>query len=78
MQYAKKEINVIFAWDDEAHVWMATSQDVYGLVMEHSSFGALVERVRYGIMDLLEEGQIFEDISLNFDISRIERLVMSG
>jgi len=74
-----REINVTFTWDAEAHVWMATSEDVYGLVMEHGSFDALLERVRYGILDLLEEdGEEHNGISLNFDISRTERLVMSG
>ena len=71
--------NIRFVWDDEAHVWIATSEDIPGLVMEHGSFDALIERVRYGIFDLLEEeGRMNEDISLNFDISRTERLVMSG
>ena len=73
------QFNITFRWDDEAHVWIATSDDVPGLVMEHGSFDALVERVRYGILDLLEEeGRIYEDISLNFDVSRTERLVLSG
>ena len=73
------QFNITFTWDDEAHVWIATSDDAPGLVMEHGSFDALIERVRYGILDLLEdEGRIYDDISLNFDISRTERLVMSG
>ena len=45
-------INII--WDDEAAVWIATSQDVPGLVLESGSFDALLERVRFAVPELLE------------------------
>lgn len=41
-------------WDDEAGVWIATSEDIPGLVLESGSFDALLERVRYAIPELLE------------------------
>ncbi len=41
-------------WDNEAGVWVATSQDVPGLVLESGSFDALVERVRIAAPELLE------------------------
>lgn len=41
-------------WDNEASVWVATSTDVPGLVLESGSFDALIERVRYVIPELLE------------------------
>ena len=41
-------------WDSEAAGWIATSQDVPGLVLESGSFDALLERVRYAIPELLE------------------------
>ena len=40
-------------WDSEAEVWLATSQDVPGLVLESGSFDALLERVKYAIPELL-------------------------
>ena len=40
--------------DDEASVWIATSQDVPGLVLESGSCDALIERVRHAIPELLE------------------------
>ena len=43
-----------FLWDDEAAVWVATSQDVPGLVLESGSFDALLERVRYTVPELIE------------------------
>lgn len=49
MQYT---INLI--WDNEASVWVATSDDVEGLVLESGSLDALIERVRFAIPELLE------------------------
>ena len=41
------KINII--WDDEAAVWIATSDDVPGLVLESGSYDALLERVRVAV-----------------------------
>ena len=43
-----------FVWDNEADVWIATSEDVPGLVLESGSFDALIERVKYAIPELVE------------------------
>ena len=43
-----------FQWDAEAAVWIATSEDVPGLVLESGSFDLLVERVRYAVPELLK------------------------
>ncbi|MBQ9662548.1 MAG: DUF1902 domain-containing protein [Oscillospiraceae bacterium] len=43
-----------FTWDSEAAVWIATSKDVPGLVLESGSFDALIERVRHAVPELLE------------------------
>ncbi len=52
-------------WDDEAQVWVATSDDVPGLVTEAPSIEALVDRLRAIIPELMElnrgiVGQRFE------------------
>ena len=52
-------------WDDEAQVWVATSDDIPGLVTEAPSVEALVERLRAIIPELMElnrgiVGQRFE------------------
>ena len=44
-------VNLI--WDDEANVWIATSEDIPGLVLESGSFDALLERVRFAVPKLL-------------------------
>lgn len=41
-------------WDDEASVWVATSEDIFGLVMEGGSADALIERVKLAVPELLE------------------------
>ena len=41
-------------WDDEARVWIATSEDVPGLVLEDASKETLMERVEIAIPELME------------------------
>ena len=48
------EYSVQFLWDEEAEVWVATSNDIPGLVLESGSFDALVERVRIAAPELLD------------------------
>ena len=42
-------------WDSEAHVWVATSDDVPGLTTEAPTLDALVERVNAVAPELLDE-----------------------
>ena len=58
-------------WDDEACVWIAVSEDLQGLVLESGSIGALIERVKVAVPELLEiNGGRCEDISLNISKER--------
>jgi hypothetical protein len=43
------EYKVDFLWDDDAAVWVATSDDIPGLVLESGSLDALMERVRNAV-----------------------------
>ena len=45
------KINI--TWDEEASVYIATSEDVPGLVLESGSYDALIEKVRFAIPELL-------------------------
>lgn len=75
----KEDYKVMFTWDNEACVWIATSQDIDGLVLEHESFDALVQEVCLAIPELLEfESESQGDISVDFSVCRQERLVCSG
>lgn len=62
-------------WDDEAGVWVATSDDIPGLVLESGSFDALLERVRFAVPELLElNSSQHETLSLVFLSERCERV----
>jgi predicted RNase H-like HicB family nuclease len=50
-----KTYTVNAAWDDEARVWVATSDDVPGLVTEARTLDVLVERVRAVAPELLDD-----------------------
>ena len=74
-----KTCEIQMTWDDEANVWFATSDDVPGLVLEHSSFDALVERVCSASPELLELNCGYSgNVILRFSILRCERLAIGG
>ncbi len=41
-----------FQWDKEAKVWIATSKDIPGLILEHENKDILMKRVREAITEL--------------------------
>ncbi len=45
---------VLFTWDEDANVWIATSPDIKGLVLESESLDNLMERAKNAIPELLE------------------------
>lgn len=49
-----KPLIVTARWDDEAKVWVATSDDVLGLVTEAGSMDALVKKLQIIIPELLD------------------------
>ena len=66
-------------WDSEAGVWVATSQDVPGLVLESGSFDALLERVKYAIPELIElNGQKLSTYTVSFFAERNDRVAVNG
>jgi len=74
MQY---EINLV--WDNEAAVWVATSEDIPGLVLESGSLDALIERVRYAVPELLMlNGKSGQTLSMCFRSERFEQVSING
>ena len=63
------ECRVLLTWDNEAFVWLASSEDVPGLTLESGSLDALIERVKFAIPDLLE----LKDTEIKIDF-RAERV----
>jgi hypothetical protein len=49
-----RECLVVAEWDPEAHVWVATSDDVPGLVAEADSEEHLVNKLKVLVPELLE------------------------
>lgn len=48
-------------WDNEAEVWVATSDNVPGLITEASTAGELVEKLKVMIPELLVENGVIPD-----------------
>jgi predicted RNase H-like HicB family nuclease len=63
-------------WDEEAAVWVATSDDVPGLVTEEATMEGLIQKLRIIIPELLEANGLtpgkevpFELITRRFEIA---------
>jgi hypothetical protein len=62
-----RSITINARWDAEAGVWIATSDDVPGLVVEADTWAAMIEEVRLVLPDLLElSGEPSDNLSLTF------------
>lgn len=61
-------------WDSEAAVWIATSDNIIGLVLELGSVDALIERIRYAVPKLLELNHQQPATGIRFKIERYERI----
>ena len=73
------DYKIHFQWDSDAQVWVATSDDIPGLVLESGSYDALVERVRYAIPELLElNSQTAPYYNLTFLSERHEQVQVNG
>lgn len=62
------------SWDSEACVWVATSEDIVGLVLEGGSADALIERVRSAAPELLELNRQSPASSILFRFERNVRI----
>ena len=64
-------------WDEEAQIWVATSEDIPGLVLESGSFDALLERIRFTVPELLELNKVSNSaLNLTFKSTRQERIAL--
>jgi hypothetical protein len=62
-----RSITIDARWDAEASVWIATSHDVAGLVVEADTWPAMIEEVRLVLPDLLElSGERGDNLFLTF------------
>ena len=62
-----RPITIDARWDDEARVWVATSNDVPGLVVEADTWPTMIEEVKLVLPELLElSGSPNENLALTF------------
>lgn len=62
-------------WDSEVDVWIATSDDIKGLVLESGSLDVLIERVRMTVPELLKlNNQPVEHAKIVFLTERVEEV----
>jgi hypothetical protein len=72
-----RDINIQARWDGDASVWIATSVDVRGLVIEADTWPAMIEEVKLALPELMElSGQGYENLSLTFKAE--EHLDLAG
>lgn len=55
-------------WDDEARVWVATSDDVPGLATEAATMEGLIEKLKVIIPELLEANGIQVHQEVPFEV----------
>jgi len=65
---SKKPLFIRAEWDDEAHVWVATSDDVPGLATEAETVESLVEKLKVMIPELLEANGNLVEYEVPFEI----------
>ncbi|MDR1953018.1 MAG: DUF1902 domain-containing protein [Clostridiales Family XIII bacterium] len=71
------EYIVDLKWDSDADVWVATSDDIPGLVLESGSVDALIERVRFAAPELLSlNGTIEQNLNVCFKSERHEKVAL--
>ncbi|CCJ08259.1 Conserved hypothetical protein [Methylocystis sp. SC2] len=60
-------IQIDARWDDDVHVWIATSRDAPGLVVEAASWQSMIDEVRAVLPELLElDAAGLREVSLSF------------
>ena len=73
------EYTIKLTWDAEAAVWIATSDDIPGLVLESGSLDALIERVRFAAPELIAlDGNDQQTMSIYFISERHEQVYANG
>ena len=65
---AVKPFFVRAEWDEEASVWVATSDDVPGLATEEATMEGLIEKLKLIIPELLKANGLQTDREVPFEV----------
>ena len=63
-----KPLFVRAEWDEEANVWVATSDDVPGLATEEATLEALIEKLKIMVPELLKANGIIMEHEVPFEV----------
>lgn len=63
-----RTVTVSASWDDDARVWVATSDDVPGLITEAETCDALAEKLQTLIPELLELNGVTDISEIPFQL----------
>ena len=69
--------NIQIVWDDEAQVWMATSIDIPGLILEEESADKLIQRVIVAAPEIIELNGVEKRQNFYFHCNRHERMALA-
>ncbi len=75
--YDGNEYTIDFQWDDEASVWIATSNEIPGLILESESLDTLMQRVLKAVPELIELNHLPKRDSVKFSVERHERMAFA-
>jgi predicted RNase H-like HicB family nuclease len=64
----KKPLFIRAEWDEEARVWVATSDDVPGLATEEDTLEKLIDKLKKMILELLDANGIEPEYEVPFEI----------
>ncbi|MBW1789940.1 MAG: DUF1902 domain-containing protein [Deltaproteobacteria bacterium] len=63
-----KPLFVRAEWDEEANVWVATSDDVPGLATEEATLEELIEKLKIMVPELLKANGIIMEREVPFEV----------
>ena len=73
----QREYLVRVEYDNEAGVWIATSDDIVGLVLEDESPEYLMKRVAEAAPELIRLNNLSACKAINFSMTRNERVIIA-
>jgi hypothetical protein len=76
----QKPLFIRAEWDEDARVWVATSDDVPGLATEEENLERLIEKLKIMIPELLDANGIDREYEVPFEIltRRFETANLAG
>lgn len=69
--------SIRLVWDDEANVWVATSEDIPGLILEEESADKLIQRVMLAAPEIIELNGVEKRQDFYFHCDRHERAALA-